>query len=296
MSNNRLIQKTIEYKYSKARLKELINNNYISMLSIDLIQKMDELKSKITEWKQGDYYPSKNIRASKLDSNNIDGIIFGIVYCMAGYTEPKTIQEYINRIEKFINCYDNPTDTVKTVADILVIAANIDMLDMTRHKGSHISIEHKWNMHPELLDHMNRMIYLPPMVSEPKNIDNNKTSGYLTFDDSVILGNKNHHDNPISLDVLNIQNKVKVSIDIESLKAIEVPSKEPKTILEEQVFMEMRDTSREIAEMLIDMGNIFYWTNKYDKRGRLYTMGYHINIQSTEYKKSLINLAKEEYL
>lgn len=295
MSVNRLIQESIEYKYSKARLKELINNNYISMLSIDLIQKMDELRCKIHEWKQGNYYPSKNLRASKLDNNNIEGIVFGIVYCMAGYTEPKTIQEYINRIEKFVSCYDNPVDTVKTIADILVIAANVDMLDMTRYKGNRISIEHNWKMHPELLDHMNRMIYLPPMISEPKNIDNNKTSGYLTFNDSVILGN-NHHDNPIALDVLNIQNKVKVSIDIESLKAIEVPSKEPKTILEKQVFMEMRDTSREVAEMLIYMGNVFYWTNKYDKRGRLYTMGYHINIQSTEYKKSLINLAKEEYL
>ena len=55
---------------------------------------------------------------------------------------------------------------------------------------------------------------------------------------------------------------------------------------------EMNDLGAEIPTFILAFIPIlnFYFTWKYDKRGRIYSQGYHVNIQSTSFKKSLINL------
>jgi len=45
---------------------------------------------------------------------------------------------------------------------------------------------------------------------------------------------------------------------------------------------------------MVSQGNEFYLTNKVDKRGRIYSQGYHINTQGTSFKKAMIDLAHEE--
>ena len=41
-------------------------------------------------------------------------------------------------------------------------------------------------------------------------------------------------------------------------------------------------------------GNKFWLQNKVDKRGRIYTSGYHISPQGSSFKKAMINLANKE--
>ena len=41
-------------------------------------------------------------------------------------------------------------------------------------------------------------------------------------------------------------------------------------------------------------GNSLYITNKVDKRGRIYSQGFHINPQGDSYHKAMINLKHRE--
>src|SRR5690606_31567889 len=63
--------------------------------------------------------------------------------------------------------------------------------------------------------------YLPPMVCEPRTLKSNFSSGYLTHNDSLILGKGNHHDGDICLDVLNKMNQVSLKLSEEFLSSVE---------------------------------------------------------------------------
>ena len=46
--------------------------------------------------------------------------------------------------------------------------------------------------------------------------------------------------------------------------------------------------------LMLNQGNRFYETHKVDKRGRLYSIGYHLNTQGSAFQKAMIELADEE--
>ena len=52
---------------------------------------------------------------------------------------------------------------------------------------------------------------------------------------------------------------------------------------------------REDSGTLVE-DNPFYLTHKIDKRGRIYSQGYAINVQGNSYQKSLIDLVKKDYI
>ena len=56
------------------------------------------------------------------------------------------------------------------------------------------------------------------------------------------------------------------------------------------------DVSQEVMQHLLVLGNQFYLTHKYDRRGRTYAVGYHVNSQGTDYNKACLELAKEEVI
>ena len=133
------------------------------------------------------------------------------------------------------------------------------------------------------------------MVCEPLNLENNYSSGYLSHTDSLILGNGNHHDGDICLDVLNLVNKVPMRLDIDFLKTVtEEPTFELDTAEKVHQWAQFKKQSTELYVLMAEQGNEFYFTNKVDKRGRIYAQGYHITTQGTAFKKASLELAKEE--
>jgi DNA-directed RNA polymerase len=46
--------------------------------------------------------------------------------------------------------------------------------------------------------------------------------------------------------------------------------------------------------LLAKQGNKLYFNHKVDKRGRIYSQGYHLNTQGTAFKKAMLEFAKEE--
>jgi DNA-directed RNA polymerase len=55
-------------------------------------------------------------------------------------------------------------------------------------------------------------------------------------------------------------------------------------------------SSKVVTKQVLSLGNEFYLTHKYDKRGRSYSQGYHINYQGNAWNKAVVCLADKEFV
>lgn len=145
--------------------------------------------------------------------------------------------------------------------------------------------------------------YPIPCVVKPKKLQNNRDTGYYTMRNSAILKN-NHHDDDINLDHLNMLNSIKLSLNTEVVRLVQNKwknidkRKDGETVKEfrkrQRAFSKFDRTSRDVIESLVIQDNEFYLTHKYDKRGRCYSMGYHVNYQGNDWCKAVIQFKNEE--
>lgn len=145
----------------------------------------------------------------------------------------------------------------------------------------------------EVLQKLKKHMYMPPMLVPPidwnvEYNDNGKAryfGGYLTHKLPPVLGWKNNHAHYISTDALNILQGIPFTMD----NFILFNCKD--TVAAYNLNMEQET---EVAATLMDKEFFFVW--QYDKRGRMYSHGYHMDVQSREYKKALLNFANKEKL
>ena len=163
---------------------------------------------------------------------------------------------------------------------------------------------------------------MPPLVCEPRKLENNRSTAYYTHDsDSLILGGgHNYHDGDICLDVLNSRNAVPLSLNVEFLCNVEEEPTSDLNTLSEDTLRKYAERGRQLSHwekddmirkqkqnwanykyqsyyfysLLVNQGNRFYIANKVDKRGRIYNSGYHISPQGTAFKKASVELANKE--
>jgi len=126
--------------------------------------------------------------------------------------------------------------------------------------------------------------YLPPMKSRPIPWTNNTNGGWLWESKHLVLGNQfTKHDEPLAYDVINQLQSIPWEID-------------PSTYLFEQE--SNRTINKKQFLKVIDeyLGSHFYFVWRYDSRGRSYSSGYHLNLQTNEYGKALLSLHKKELI
>jgi len=87
---------------------------------------------------------------------------------------------------------------------------------------------------------------------------------------------------------------IKWELDPEILQLREKPNKTLDTPEKSMQFDLMKTTSSRVYKEYTDIPFYFMW--KFDKRGRMYSSGYHINFQSTDYKKALLSFVKQEVI
>jgi hypothetical protein len=161
----------------------------------------------------------------------------------------------------------------------------------------------QFNISEEIQAEIDRYQYPLPMVIPPRPVMDNRDTGYITTRGSIIL-RKNHHDDDVCLDHINRMNRIRFSIDHETANMIRNRWRNldrPKAGESDQEFQkrvkafEKYDhTSRQVMDKLLQEGNLFYLTHKYDKRGRIYCQGYHVNYQGAPWNKAVIELADKE--
>jgi len=267
--------------------------NYNDLLDIKLQEEikdidLDPIIQKIEELKNTQYWESKNKRLKALV--NSDYIAEKLVKITCGFSFQ--IQELIGRIAPDISENIPYIDRVRNAAD--VIQACEDLVYEV-FIGEHIMVKSLYILSSETYEYMGLMNFNPPMTERPLDWVSNNNGGYYDNDLNCILGSIHaRHNKPQALDVLNILQDIAWELDPMIMEIEEIPNKEFKSPDSHEQFKKMALDSKKVYEKYVNKPFWFIW--QFDKRGRQYSKGYHINLQSSGYKKALLNFAHKELI
>lgn len=288
-----ILQEMNEERYNRkhidAKLKKFIESDQ------DIMMKVQHGVLLVSQYMNGEYYESKMKRLEQLKNLDLPDLVMDITIGVAYYMRPELFTSVSAQIASRLK-FSDKTEAIATVAELLAVLCQTDLFDIDKpDKMASLQLVSRMELSANLVDFIENSQYLPPMVCKPLTLTHNYSSGYLTHNDSLILGTGNHHDGDICLDVLNIMNGVALRLDTEFLSKVEEePTFELDTQDKEDLWRDFKVQSYKFYNLMVQCGNKFYLNHKVDKRGRIYCSGYHITTQGTAFKKASIELAREE--
>ena len=193
-------------------------------------------------------------------------------------------------------------DSLQACSDALLDMAKKDFLNWDERVQQFIV---RFGYDAKVQAELDQYQYPLPMLVKPKEVTHNLETGYLTIPGSMILKN-NHHNDDICLDHINTLNSIEFSLNTEVVHTINnnwkgVDKQKPGesySTFKQRVnnFLKYTSTAKDIIAAIFINGNKFHLTHKYDKRGRTYSMGYHVNYQGNSWNKATINFANQEVI
>ena len=282
--------------------EERYNRKHIDAKIRAAIEAHPEMQDKLSQgvalvekYKAGEYYASKMKRIAQLENLDIPDMVMDIFVGIAYSQKPELFTSVSAQVASRLKFSDR-TEAITTVAELLAVLCETDAFDIVKaDKSASLMVESRIPLSDNLVDFIMNSQYLPPMVCSPLELTHNYSSGYLTHNDSLVLGTGNHHDGDLCLDVLNLMNNVALKLDTDFLCTVE---EDPTFVLDSQEkqdqWADFKRQSYEFYDLMVQCGNHFYLTHKVDKRGRIYACGYHITTQGTAFKKAQLELVHEE--
>tara|TARA_B110000483_G_scaffold159037_1_gene188759 strand:+ start:938 stop:1804 length:867 start_codon:yes stop_codon:yes gene_type:complete len=241
-------------------------------------------------------YDSKNARVSEIVVDSLDiayHLAANIMRCNGVITP---IQSICTSMAPLLN--SKLLDGVRTASEIIAVCEGklYDLLahDYEDNPTGTLAVEPKLIASLDVLSRIEEFMFIPPLVIPPKKWLTNKGGGLHTQQESCILGKHNYHKNKQALDCLNILQDIEWELDPKIMQLKEEPNKSLDTSEKVIQFKIMRITSSRVYKEYSAIPFYFMW--KFDKRGRMYSSGYHINFQSTDYKKALLSFTKQEVI
>lgn len=193
-------------------------------------------------------------------------------------------------------------DDSQVTADMLLRCAEADLMDWVG--GIRMFIV-RLTISDDVQREIDQFQYPLPMVVKPRQIKDNRDSGYLLGKASVILKN-NHTEDDVCLDHLNRMNKVALTINMSTVLMVrnqwrnldKAKEGETKQDFErrKKAFEKYDRTSKDVMALLMQHSDRFWMTHRYDKRGRVYCQGYHVNYQGTPWNKAVVEFADKEHV
>jgi hypothetical protein len=279
-----------------------LSRKHIDKYLAQAIKENPETEAKVQDgvrrlnlWLGKSYYESKNKRLAQLKHLDIEALVRSLFTGIAYYQTPELFVSATSQLAGRL-CFDDKSDSILTVAEMVAILCETDAFDIFKpDRMASLSIVSNIELPQKLRDAIYRSMYMPPMVCEPKPVKNNFTGPHLTFNECLILGQGNAHAEDICLDIINMQNTIPLKLDLEFLSKVEEVPNKPITNMEQaKLWSQFKEDSYFVYDLLRSQGNKFWLTNKVDKRGRLYSQGYHVTSQGTSFKKAMIELYDEE--
>lgn len=198
--------------------------------------------------------------------------------------------------------FEHQEKPAQACADAILVAAENDLVDWDDIGQVLVVI---FEMSEDIEKKLAEYQYPLPMIEAPKIVRNNRQTGYQTIHGSLILKD-NHHDDDICLDHINRVNAVPLSLNMDVVAFVQNQWKNLDKPKEHESYQEYRErkkafekydeSSRDVIAALMAQGNELYLTHKYDKRGRTYAQGYHVQYQGNDWNKSCIQFAHAEKL
>lgn len=187
----------------------------------------------------------------------------------------------------------------QTVADEILKCCQVDLIHW--HPAySQIIVEPALTIPEDIQRELDLYQFPLPMVVEPRKVEGNRDTGYVLNRGSIIL-KKNHHEDDVCLDHINRMNNIAFTINTDTAQMIanswrnlDKPKQgETKEDFDrrKRAFEKYSKTCHEVHDKLVEHGNRFHLTHKYDKRGRSYCQGYHVTYQGNPWSKAVIELA-----
>lgn len=258
-------------------------------------------------------YDTKQQRKDTLAAMNLQKIVEETLTKVMSIRGETTLASMASQIGIAFNFADT-RQGITLAAEILAVLSNTGFFNIFQpyfrsqyYVKSNFELE---DVHQEVVD---RAMYMPPMLCKPNKLKHNRSCGYQTIKgESLILGGAiNHHDEELCVDVLNTMNGIALCINQEFREyCLEEPTFDLNTVenAKELTRIELQRAihqqrlnwedhlrkSTALYDLMIEEGNKFYLTHKVDKRGRIYSQGYHINPQGTSFKKAVVELHRKE--
>lgn len=183
-----------------------------------------------------------------------------------------------------------------TASEILAALEQCGVYEIhTGSAGEQVMLEMYFGLSPQTTKYIQDTMYLPPSLIEPDKLTNAFDWDSLTSKSSMVLGQDNHCEH-LALDSLNKFNNVKLTLNKSLLTQLNEPVPEFTNKEHHDEWHRFTRQSYDVYKYIIQEGNEFYLYNKYDKRGRTYSQGYHINTQGTSFKKAMIEFADKEII
>lgn len=287
------IQEGIERAYNRKHIDGYIKEEILANPA--MVKKLNHGVKLLADWLEGDYYAQKNKRLEQVKQLDLEKVVMdvfiGVAYCQTEELFTSVTAKMAGRMK-----FDDKRDAIFTVAEIVSVLCLTDAFDIVKaDRSASLMVVSNIPLSKQLVEFIKNSQYLPPMVCQPKELHSNYDSGYLTHKDSLVLGRGNHHDGELCLDVLNLLNKVELKLATDFISAYEEhPTFELDTQDKLDQWNAFKLQSMKFYKLLARCDNRFYLTHRVDKRGRIYSCGYHISTQGTAYKKAAIEFAKEE--
>lgn len=200
---------------------------------------------------------------------------------------------------------DNHEDTTgfQHCADAIVKAAEVDFIDWHQLAQQFVL---RIDVSDDVYADLERYQYPLPLVVLPKEVKTNRDTGYWSMGcakGSLILRG-GHHDDDICLDHINRVNRTALRVNPETAEMVQnqwrgldrqkTDETKEEYLRRVKAFEKYDRTARDVMQHLFMAGNRFHLSHKYDKRGRCYAQGYHVNPQGNDWNKAVIEFADGE--
>lgn len=319
-------QALMEFTFSRRGIRRLIKED-LKHKAGHVDNFMDTYICYFKEWAMLDEYPLKNIeKAVLLNPNfNIEELILDLIGIIQQECFGHKSVEFtavvgraaditpFGKVIPEIGAIDPSNPDTPQRAEKRAIKMTGDMIGLLRDLGlcSIIPARHaeSGTMNIAALCYLSQRTavaiyytrFMPPMLCAPKKVTKNSESGLLTQNNHRITTALFRHDDDIALDAMNIAASVPLSINLDILQHEKPVYKLPKKASEmtehalkmaEENWIAQVNTRYDLVAIYIATGNKFHLNWYCDYRGRIYSEGYHINPQGTDYHKAMIDFAE----
>lgn len=178
----------------------------------------------------------------------------------------------------------------QTILDVIQNLINKGLLDYDLDKDQIVT---HYSLNEETNNKLTKMMYPLPMLIKPEKVLRNCDTGYKYLPKASIILRNNYTKDDVNLDHINRVNSIKFQINEDVLQTCSNKNKSTSLSYQERKNWNIFTTSQQsIANAY--KGKVFYLTHKYDKRGRVYCVGYWLSYQSNDYGKALIQFSAGE--
>lgn len=264
-----------------------------------------------------DYYKSKQARVDAIKSKATEDIAIELFMAVLPINNGKRTNEPIQGVATNLGLllgFTHQLDAVKTGAELLAVCEpcglyKISSAYSTEHDHDTATVIPKFMLSDALLHKIHLTQYMPPMMCEPISWSKDHvpfhvhkyTGGMLTHSSSPVLGHGNDVGQFQCLDALNKLQSIAWTLNETMLREEELPREpldmsDPIDVRKAHQHNQRVMQSKQVYDLMLANDNHFFFIWKYDKRGRMYSQGYDINLQGSEYKKATIEFAQQEIL